>query len=102
VTGTNKLFDVALELERIALQDEYFISRKLYPNVHFYSGLVYSAMGLHSPLFSVMFAVPRTSGWVAHWMELFDDQEQKLARPRQIYVGEQKREYLSLEDRSVQ
>ncbi|HOV94030.1 MAG TPA: citrate synthase [Spirochaetales bacterium] len=99
VTGGNKLFDVALELERIALEDDYFISRKLYPNVDFYSGLVYSAMGLPYSMFSVMFAIPRTCGWVAHWMEMLEDPEQKLARPRQIYTGAAKRQYVPLAKR---
>jgi citrate synthase len=87
VTGRNPLLDVALELERIALQDDYFISRKLYPNVDFYSGLIYRAMNLPASMFTVMFAVPRTCGWVAHWMELMEDPEQKISRPRQIYTG---------------
>jgi len=78
---------VALELERIALQDEYFISRKLYPNVDFYSGLIYRAMKLPATMFTVLFAIPRTCGWVAHWLEIFEDPEQRLVRPRQIYTG---------------
>ena len=87
VTGRNPLLDVALELERIALQDDYFISRKLYPNVDFYSGLIYRAMKLPSSMFTVLFAIPRTCGWVAHWMEMLTDPEQRLVRPRQIYTG---------------
>jgi citrate synthase len=87
VTGKNPLLDVALELERIALQDDYFISRKLYPNVDFYSGLIYRAMNVPASMFTVLFAVPRTCGWVAHWLEIFTDPEQKLVRPRQIYEG---------------
>ena len=87
VTGRNPLLDVALELERIALQDEYFISRKLYPNVDFYSGLIYRAMKLPASMFTVLFAIPRTCGWVAHWMEMLTDPEQRLVRPRQIYTG---------------
>jgi citrate synthase len=87
VTGKNPLLDVALELERIALQDEYFISRKLYPNVDFYSGLIYRAMNVPASMFTVLFAVPRTCGWVAHWLEMLTDPEQKLVRPRQIYTG---------------
>ena len=87
VTGRNPLLDVALELERIALQDEYFISRKLYPNVDFYSGLIYRAMKLPSSMFTVLFAIPRTCGWVANWMEMLTDPEQRLVRPRQIYTG---------------
>ena len=96
VTGRNLLIDVALELERIALEDEYFVSRKLYPNVDFYSGLIYRAMNLPASLFTVMFAVPRTCGWLAHWLEAFDDPEQKLMRPRQIYTGPDERDYVSL------
>lgn len=87
VTGGSPLLDVALELERIALEDDYFVSRKLYPNVDFYSGLVYRAMKLPSTMFTVMFAVPRTCGWVAQWLEMLTDPEQKLSSPRQIYTG---------------
>ncbi len=96
VTGSNVLLDVALELERIALEDDYFISRKLYPNVDFYSGLIYRAMNLPASLFTVMFAVPRTCGWLAHWLEAFNDPEQKLMRPRQIYDGPEERGYVSI------
>jgi citrate synthase len=92
VTGRNPLLDIALELERIALEDEYFISRKLYPNVDFYSGIIYQAMGLPESMFPVMFAIPRTVGWLAQWQEMITDQEQKIARPRQIYVGHPRRE----------
>jgi len=92
VTGRNRLLDVALELERIALEDEYFISRKLYPNVDFYSGIIYQAMGLPEAMFPVMFAIPRTVGWLAQWQEMINDQEQKIARPRQIFVGQSRRE----------
>jgi citrate synthase len=99
VTGRNPLLDVALELERIALQDDYFISRKLYPNVDFYSGLIYRAMNVPASLFTVLFAIPRTCGWVAQWMELLNDPEQKLSRPRQIYLGEDCRDYVPIEDR---
>lgn len=91
VTGGSPLLDVALELERIALEDDYFVSRKLYPNVDFYSGLVYRAMKLPSTMFTVMFAVPRTCGWVAQWLEMLTDPEQKLSRPRQIYTGNSQR-----------
>ena len=87
VTGTNPLLDIALELERIALEDDYFISRKLYPNVDFYSGLIYEALGMPVGMFPVLFAIPRTSGWIAQWLEMIDDSEQKIARPRQIYTG---------------
>jgi citrate synthase len=91
VTGTNPWLDVAIELEKIALEDEYFISRKLYPNVDFYSGLIYDAMGLPAEMFPVMFAIPRTSGWIAQWLEMVNDPEQKIARPRQIYTGQRER-----------
>ena len=87
VTGRNRLLDIALELERIALEDEYFISRKLYPNVDFYSGIIYQAMGLPATMFPVMFAIPRTVGWLAQWQEMITDPEQKITRPRQIFVG---------------
>jgi len=92
VTGHNRLLDIALELERIALEDEYFISRKLYPNVDFYSGIIYQAMGLPEAMFPVMFAIPRTVGWLAQWQEMITDPEQKIARPRQIFVGQPRRE----------
>jgi citrate synthase len=92
VTGRNRLLDIALELERIALEDEYFISRKLYPNVDFYSGIIYQAMGLPEAMFPVMFAIPRTVGWLAQWQEMITDQEQKITRPRQIFLGQPRRE----------
>ena len=92
VTGRNRLLDIALELERIALEDEYFISRKLYPNVDFYSGIIYQAMGLPLTMFPVMFAIPRTVGWLAQWQEMITDPEQKITRPRQIFVGQPRRE----------
>jgi citrate synthase len=100
VTGVNPLLDIALEVERIALEDEYFVQRKLYPNVDFYSGLIYEALGLPVDMFPVMFAIPRTSGWIAQWLEMVQDKEQKIARPRQIYTGERTREYVPLEKRS--
>jgi citrate synthase len=99
VTGVNPLLEIALELERIALEDDYFVSRKLYPNVDFYSGLIYEALGLPVAMFPVMFAIPRTSGWVAQWLELVTDKEQKIARPRQIYTGERGRDYVAIENR---
>jgi citrate synthase len=99
VTGTNPLLDIALELERIALEDEYFVKRKLYPNVDFYSGLIYEALGMPVGMFPVLFAIPRTSGWIAQWLEMIDDSEQKIARPRQIYTGERTRDYVPLEQR---
>ena len=92
MTGHNRLLDIALELERIALEDEYFISRKLYPNVDFYSGIIYQAMGLPVAMFPVMFAIPRTVGWLAQWQEMITDPEQKITRPRQIFVGQPRRE----------
>jgi citrate synthase len=99
VTGVNPLLEIALELEKIALEDDYFVSRKLYPNVDFYSGLIYEALGLPVDMFPVMFAIPRTSGWVAQWLELVTDKEQKIARPRQIYTGERTRDYVPIDDR---
>jgi citrate synthase len=92
VTGRNPLLDIALELERIALEDEYFVSRKLYPNVDFYSGIIYQAMGLPVAMFPVLFAIPRTVGWLAQWQEMITDPEQKIARPRQIFIGHPRRE----------
>jgi citrate synthase len=100
VTGKNPLLDIATELERIALEDEYFIQRKLYPNVDFYSGLIYEAMGLPVAMFPVMFAIGRTSGWIAQWLEMVQDPEQKIARPRQIYTGERTRDYVPLDQRA--
>jgi citrate synthase len=99
VTGVNPLLEIALELEKIALEDEYFIERKLYPNVDFYSGLIYEALGLPVAMFPVMFAIPRTSGWVAQWLELVTDKEQKIARPRQIYTGARGRDYVAIDQR---
>ena len=93
VTGKNPLLDMALELERIALEDEYFVSRKLYPNVDFYSGLIYQAMGFPVDMFPVLFAIPRTAGWIAQWEEMLNDPDQKIARPRQIYLGPGPRDY---------
>ncbi|HVJ66845.1 MAG TPA: citrate synthase [Caulifigura sp.] len=93
VTGRNPLLDVALELEKIALNDEYFVKRKLYPNVDFYSGLIYQSMGLPVSMFPVMFAIPRTAGWLAQWQEMLEDPEQKIARPKQIYTGPKQRDY---------
>ncbi|HET7089713.1 MAG TPA: citrate synthase [Anaerolineae bacterium] len=99
VTGSNPLLDIALELEQIALKDEYFISRKLYPNVDFYSGIIYQAMGFPTEFFPVLFAIPRTVGWLAQWVEMLEDQEQKIARPRQVYLGRDIRDYVPLERR---
>jgi citrate synthase len=99
VTGRNPLLDIALELERIALEDEYFIKRKLYPNVDFYSGIIYQAMGFPVEMFPVLFAIPRTSGWIAQWNEMLADPEQKIARPRQVYQGPAQRSFLPMEQR---
>jgi citrate synthase len=99
VTGKNPLLEIALELERIALQDEYFVTRKLYPNVDFYSGLIYQAMGFPVEMFPVLFAIPRTAGWIAQWEEMLLDPEQKIARPRQIYVGAEPRTFVPMEQR---
>jgi citrate synthase len=99
VTGKNPLLDIALELERIALEDDYFVSRKLYPNVDFYSGIIYQAMRFPEEMFPVLFAIPRTSGWMAHWQEMLLDPEQKIARPRQIYEGSDQRDFVSIEKR---
>ncbi|MGE5217348.1 MAG: citrate synthase [Chloroflexota bacterium] len=99
VKGRNPLLDIALELERIALEDEYFIKRKLYPNVDFYSGLIYQSMGLPMDMFPVLFAIPRTSGWIAQWEEMLTDPEQKLARPKQVYLGAPPRDYVPMEKR---
>ncbi|HZI93311.1 MAG TPA: citrate synthase [Patescibacteria group bacterium] len=98
-TGRNPLLDIALELERIALEDDYFVTRKLYPNVDFYSGLIYQAMGFPVDMFPVLFAIPRTVGWIAQWEEMLRDPDQKIARPRQIYLGAQKRDYKPLDQR---
>jgi citrate synthase len=99
VTGRNPLLDIALELERIALQDDYFVSRKLYPNVDFYSGLIYQAIGIPTAAFTVLFAIPRTSGWIAQWEELLEDPEEKIARPRQVFLGPDERPFLPMEKR---
>jgi len=99
VTGRNTQIDIAIELERIALQDEYFVKRKLYPNVDFYSGIIYQAMGFPLDMFPVLFAIGRTSGWLAQWEEMLTDPEQKIARPRQVYLGYQKRDFVPMEKR---
>src|SRR5271154_5017941 len=99
VLGRNPLLDIALEIERIALEDDYFIKRKLYPNVDFYSGLIYQAMGFPTAMFPVLFAIPRTAGWLAHWHEMLDDPEQKIARPRQLYLGPERRASRPIEQR---
>ena len=99
VTGKNPLLEMALELERIALEDDYFISRKLYPNVDFYSGLIYQAMGFPVAMFPVLFAIPRTAGWIAQWEEMLTDPDQKIVRPRQIYTGYDRRDYVGRDKR---
>jgi citrate synthase len=99
VTGRNPKIDIAIELERIALSDDYFIKRKLYPNVDFYSGIIYQAMGFKPEQFTVLFGIPRTAGWLAQWQEMLQDPEQKIARPRQIYTGEEVRDFVPLERR---
>ena len=100
VTGRNPLLDIALELERIALNEDYFIERNLYPNVDFYSGIIYQAMGFPVELFPVLFAIPRTVGWLAQWEEMLEDSEQRIARPRQIYLGADERDYVAMSERS--
>jgi citrate synthase len=99
VTGRNNRLEIALELERIALEDEYFVSRKLYPNVDFYSGIMYQAMGFRPEMFTVLFAIPRTVGWLAQWQEMLTDPEQKIARPRQVWIGHETREFVPMEKR---
>ena len=99
VTGRNPLLDIALELERIALADDYFVTRKLYPNVDFYSGLIYQAMSFPTTMFPVLFAIPRTAGWIAQWEEMLLDPEQKIARPKQLYIGSARRDFVSREKR---
>jgi citrate synthase len=101
VTGRNPLIDIALELERIALEDDYFVSRKLYPNVDFYSGIIYQAMGFPVDMFPVLFAIPRTAGWIAQWLEMVQDEEQKIARPRQLYLGPGRRDYVPVGRRAA-
>jgi len=99
VTGRNAKLEIALELERIALEDEYFVQRKLYPNVDFYSGIMYQAMGFKPEMFTVLFAIPRTIGWLSQWQEMLTDPEQKIARPRQVWIGHETREFVAIEKR---
>jgi len=101
VTGRNPKLDIALELEKIALEDEYFVKRQLYPNVDFYSGIIYQAMGFRPEMFTVLFAIPRTAGWLAQWQELITDPEQKIARPRQVYTGHDVRPFVPIEKRTT-
>ena len=100
VMGRNALLDIALECERIALEDEYFITRRLYPTVDFYTGLIYQSMGFPVTMFPVLFAIPRTAGWIAQWEEMLLDPEQKISRPRQVYLGAGTRSYTPIEKRS--
>ena len=99
VTGSNRLIDIAVELEGTALEDDYFVSRRLYPNVDFYSGIIYQAMGFPVEIFPVLFALGRAPGWLAQWMEFMNDAERRIARPRQIYLGEAERPYVSINER---
>ena len=99
ITGREDLIDVAMELERIALTDQYFIQRKLYPNVDFYSGVIYKAMGFPTEYFTVLFALPRFTGWMSHWNEFIQDPDNKIVRPRQVYLGERQRTYTVMKDR---
>jgi citrate synthase len=101
VTGKNPKLEIALELERIALEDEYFVKRKLYPNLDFYSGIIYQAMGFKPDMFTVLVAIPRTVGWLAQWQEMLEDPEQKIARPRQIYTGYPGRNVIPVEKRAM-
>ena len=100
ITGKEELIEIAVELERIALSDPYFIERKLYPNVDFYSGIIYKAMGFPTDMFPVLFMIPRVVGWLAHWNEFLDDPENKIVRPRQHYVGHNTRDYVPVEKRA--
>jgi len=99
VTGFNPLLKIAVELEQIAVEDEYFVQRKLYPNVDFYSGLIYEALSFPPEMFTVLFAIPRTAGWLAQWLELVDDTEQKIARPKQIYTGDRTLDFVPRQQR---
>jgi citrate synthase len=98
----NPLFELALKLEDIALKDEYFVSRKLYPNVDFYSGIIYSALGIPKSMYTVMFAIARTVGWVAHWLEMISDPNMRISRPRQLYTGPARRDYVATTERKTQ
>jgi len=99
VTGSNPLIDIALELEQVALNDDYFVKRKLYPNVDFYSGIIYQAMGFPMDMFPVLFAIPRAAGWLAQWLEMINDPEQRISRPRQLYLGAEERDFVPVEGR---
>jgi citrate synthase len=93
------MLDIAIELERIALEDEYFVKRNLYPNVDFYSGIIYQALGFPVAMFPVLFAIPRTAGWLAQWLEMLEDGDQRIARPRQVYIGYDERDYAAIDTR---
>jgi citrate synthase len=97
--NNNPMFELALKLEEVALKDEYFIKRKLYPNVDFYSGIIYRALNIPTNMFTVMFTIARTVGWVAHWMEMISDPEQRIGRPRQLYCGSDQRDYVPMDKR---
>ena len=99
VVGTNPLLDVAIELERIALEDDFFVTRHLYPNIDFYTGIIYQSLGFPPEMFTVLFAIPRTVGWLAQWDEMLSDSEQRIARPRQLYMGYSRRDYVPLAQR---
>ena len=99
IVGKSPLIEIAIELERIALSDKYFIERKLYPNVDFYSGIIYKALGIPTEFFTVLFTIPRIAGWLSHWNEFLDDPENKIVRPRQIYKGYRKRDFVKMTDR---
>jgi citrate synthase len=99
ITGTDPLLDIAVELEKIALEDDYFVSRNLYPNVDFYSGIIYQALGFPVSMFPVLFAIPRTTGWLAQWQEMLNDPDQRIARPRQVYTGYDQREFVPVDQR---
>lgn len=101
ILGKEPMIEIAMELERIALSDEYFIKRKLYPNVDFYSGVIYKALGIPTDMFTVLFALPRMAGWLAHWSEFLDDPDNKIVRPRQIYKGYTKRDFVPMEKREA-
>lgn len=101
ILGREPLIEVAVALEKIALADPYFIKRKLYPNVDFYSGLIYKAMGFPTDMFPVLFAIPRTAGWLAHWVEFLADPENRIIRPRQVYLGADRRDYVDINKRST-
>ena len=101
IVGKSPLIEIAIELERIALSDKYFIERKLYPNVDFYSGIIYKALGIPTEFFTVLFTIPRIAGWLSHWNEFLDDPENKIVRPRQIYKGYRKRDFVKMTDRKA-